>query len=33
VRPDSIAATARSLRSSEYRFAIHDWPPLSQWES
>src|SRR5215831_9923574 len=27
VCPDSIAATARSRRSSEYGFAIHDWPP------
>src|SRR5215469_11089894 len=27
VCPDSIAATARSRRSSEYGFAVHDWPP------
>src|SRR5215469_2740649 len=27
VCPDSMAATARSRRSSEYGFAIHDWPP------
>jgi hypothetical protein len=24
---DSIAATARSRRSSDYAFGIHDWPP------